>query len=107
MQDFRLATGAPVYVEFKSIPYKDSDVLEWYRRIQAADHFYKGPDCSQLQSLSTQEGVTQVVLETGGPELACPFLQETYRDSSYRLMKINPGLTSLLPMDKASIRPQG
>jgi len=105
MQDFRLATGAPVYVEFKSIPYKDSDVLEWYRRIQAADHFYKSPDCSQLQSLSTQEGVTQVVLETEGSNLACPFLQEIYRDSSYRLVKINPDLTSLLPIYQTSSRP--
>jgi hypothetical protein len=105
MQDFRLATGAPVYIEFKSIPYKDSDVLEWYRRIQAADHFYKQPGCSELQSLSTQDEVSHVVLESSQSGLDCPFLQEEYRDSSYRLMKINAPVTRSLSMDETSIRP--
>ncbi len=30
LQDFRLASGSPAYVDFKSIPYQDRDVLEWY-----------------------------------------------------------------------------
>jgi hypothetical protein len=36
MQRFRLYTGAPIYVDFKSIPYKDVDVLEWRRRLAVA-----------------------------------------------------------------------
>ena len=33
MQRFRLATAAPILVDFKAIPYRDVDVLEWRRRI--------------------------------------------------------------------------
>ncbi len=46
LQRFRLATGAPIYVDFKSIPYKDADVIEWRDRLRAAeamyDHLAKG-----------------------------------------------------------------
>ena len=29
LQQFRLHTGAPIYVDFKAIPYKDVEVIEW------------------------------------------------------------------------------
>jgi hypothetical protein len=86
LQDFRLATGSPVYVDFKSIPYKDQDVLEWYRRVQAADRFYKSPRCEALPNFAKQ-GVTHLVIERGptAEQLAadCPILQETYRDAEF------------------------
>ena len=31
LQRFRLHTGAPIFVDVKSIPYKDVDVIEWPR----------------------------------------------------------------------------
>lgn len=89
MQDFRLATGAPVFIEFKSIPYQEADVLEWYRRIQAADDFYKRPTCDRLAGLSAREGITHAVLEEDSTRLDCPFIRELYLDSSYRLVEIN------------------
>jgi len=66
MQDFRLVSGAPVYVDFKSIPYRDNDVLEWYRRLQSADRFFKGGGCNLLFGLG-QEGVTHVILPVDSP----------------------------------------
>jgi hypothetical protein len=84
MENFRLTTGSPVYVDFKSIPYKDSDVLEWYRRLQLADRFYKQQDCSMLPGFS-QEGVTHVVLEYESFKIACPQLHLLYQDERYGL----------------------
>jgi hypothetical protein len=40
MQEFRLSTGAPIFVDFKSIPYQYDEVLEWYRRMRRAIRFY-------------------------------------------------------------------
>lgn len=37
LQRFRLATGVPIFVDFKAIPYKDTDVLEWYKRLRFAE----------------------------------------------------------------------
>ena len=82
MQDFRLATGAPVYVEFKSIPYQDRDVLEWARRIQNTDQFYKKSDCGSLEKIA-RWGITHII---GPPKLFdinCAEWQEVYRDDNY------------------------
>lgn len=88
LQDFRLATGAPVFIEFKSIPYQETDVLEWHRRIQTVDAFYKQPDCERLTDLASQEGITHAILEEASAGLECPFFKEEYRDAAYRLVAI-------------------
>lgn len=81
MEAFRLATGAPVYVDFKSIPYHDSEVLEWYRRYQLAHRFYQDSNCDLLPDFK-KEGVTQVVLPADFPA-SCPQLREEYEDNDY------------------------
>jgi hypothetical protein len=89
MQDFRLVTGSPVYVEFKSIPYRDLDVLEWYRRINIADRIYKEGDCVLLASLAAEEKVTHVVWEKDSTAPLCPGLVPIYEDAAFRVYKIN------------------
>ncbi len=85
MQDFRLATGSPVYIEFKSIPYQDTNVLEWYRRVQLADQFYKKGDCKLLDEMASQSGVTHIVMTNGDPGQDCPNLAPVYQDANYSL----------------------
>ncbi len=52
LQQFRIATGKPIYVDFKSIPYQDVEVLEWERRLRWCARMYgdnglspDGPAC--------------------------------------------------------------
>jgi len=89
MQDFRLETGAPVYVDSKSIPYREDEVLEWYRRLQYANSAYYSDsfDCRILNRFRRLEGVTRVVIPTNGEELSCDFLIEDYRDKYYRVYR--------------------
>jgi hypothetical protein len=89
MQDFRLAAGAPVYVDFKSIPYRDSDVLDWYNRVKLADRFYSQNDCSLLPEF-IQAGVTQVVLE-GEPNSIPPCMKSkpVYQNEMYQIYNLN------------------
>ncbi len=87
MQDFRLASGAPAFVDFKSIPYRDTDVLEWYRRLQLADQFYKTLDCQLLERISAQEGVTHAILPASAL-LDCQIAAETYRDRFFALYRL-------------------
>jgi hypothetical protein len=86
MQDFRLATGAPVYVDFKSIPYRADEVIEWYRRIQLADRFYQSTDCDVLESILEEEVVSHVV---SSRSLACPSLEIIYQDDSYLVYRVD------------------
>jgi hypothetical protein len=87
MQDFRLETGSPAYVDFKSIPYRDADVLEWRRRLRLADKFYSSYDCALLDQLSRQEGITHVVLPAETPHPICPSIDVTYQDDAYILAR--------------------
>jgi len=88
MQDFRLESGAPAYVDFKSIPYKDTDMLEWYRRVQIADEFYQSGDCECLRDAVARENITHVVIETGQMSLACPFTDVSYQDQYFTILRI-------------------
>jgi hypothetical protein len=40
MGSFRIAAGVPVFVDFKSNPYKDTEVVEWFDRAEIAKDFY-------------------------------------------------------------------
>ena len=85
--EFRLVTGAPALVDFKAIPYRDVDVLEWRRRLQFSEQFYRedpaGVDCALLDELAQDYGVTHVVLDDDLLDLSCPQSREIYRDAHY------------------------
>lgn len=40
LEDFRLTTGLPIYVDHKSHPYRSDELEEWYERIQINERFY-------------------------------------------------------------------
>ena len=90
MQDFRLAAGAPAFVDFKSIPYRSDEVLEWYRREQLAERFYKTGDCAVLDEILAKYSLSHVVTEDGKPNNPCPGLDLIYTDGAYNLWRIQP-----------------
>ena len=67
LQRFRLGTGAAVYVDFKSIPYRDDEVLEWHRRVTNAARWYATPDwdASGVMNEVIAEGLTHVIVPAG------------------------------------------
>jgi hypothetical protein len=85
MEGFRLAAGSPVYVDFKSIPYKDLDVLEWYRRMRVINRLYWNGDCSAADGLLLLRAANRLVLPVDDFPLGCPGWVEIYRDDSYGL----------------------
>jgi hypothetical protein len=88
MQDFRLETGAPVYIEFKSIPYKDVDVLEWRRRVDLARKFYERTRCRKLIELAETEGFTHAILPVDHETTECKQTKLLFQDEFYGVYKI-------------------
>lgn len=88
LQRFRLATGAPIYVDFKSIPYYDLEVLEWYRRMKQCEEWYAGGwDSPFRQEELKAEGITHVVAPAAQP-LAAGYLRVVYQDHAYILYRV-------------------
>ena len=88
MQDFRLVTGSPVYVDFKSIPYLDTDFLEWYKRIRLAEQFYKKSDCSALNIINEYGGINHVVISNENIKINCPQLSQIYKDEYFSVFQL-------------------
>ncbi|WP_088360678.1 DUF6798 domain-containing protein [Rhodomicrobium vannielii] len=88
--EFRLATGAPQYITFKSHPYQDVEVLEWLRRLRAAQALYAGDamDCAQLQRVAREDAVTHVLVTGKTPAVACPFAAEIFSDGGAKIFRL-------------------
>ncbi len=90
MQDFRLATGAPAYVDFKSIPYSDQDVILWYSKVLMTSEFYQDDSCQALDKLRQKAAVgnvtlTHIIIESPQAGLSCPGATQVYTDKHYQL----------------------
>ncbi|MDX1600489.1 MAG: DUF6798 domain-containing protein [Anaerolineales bacterium] len=94
LQPFRLETGAPAFVDFKSIPYRDAEVIEWHERVRLARFFYRDDpqliDCGVLESIRGREQVTHVVLEAEQFGLQCPGFSEVFRDPNFAVYELVP-----------------
>lgn len=91
LQDFRLATDTPILADFKSIPYRRGEVINWHDRVRLLDWFYREQiDCGLMDNLILEYGVTHLVL---GPEQlgqSCPEMQERYNDGYYATYELEP-----------------
>ena len=89
LQDFRLESGAPAFVDFKAIPYQDRELLAWQERLRLAQFFYREDpahiNCDLLPRINSIESITHVVLEQDQFGLACPGLKSIYSDASFAL----------------------
>ncbi len=93
--NFRLYTGAPTFINWKSHPYKDTDLLEWYHRNETALAFYNARDnnqettCQLLEAIESEYGVTHVVLKGEDAALDCPFTSPKYVEDQFSVYAID------------------
>ena len=86
MENFRLVTGAPILVDFKSAPDRDEDVIEWYERLKWVSWVYQGSTpCKTIGDIAALYGVTHVVTMKDYAPTLCDSFQVVYEDASYRL----------------------
>jgi hypothetical protein len=90
LQSFRLTTGAPIFVDFKSIPYQDREVLEWYRRMEINEKLYDEGrwDSPESRELLRHYNITHVIT-TAHQEIDCKNYELRYSDSYYRLYEVH------------------
>jgi hypothetical protein len=89
LQRFRLFTGAPIYVDFKSIPYKDIEVLEWYERLRWNHKLYeqKNWNREEIKAELRRRGITHVIT-TADCDIHCDALKPVYGDQYYQLYRV-------------------
>jgi uncharacterized protein DUF6798 len=88
LQRFRLYTGAPIFVDFKAIPYKDTEVIEWWERIQTCQRLYQHLDWSvaEVRDVLKQLRITHVVATARRPLRGLG--EPIHRDENYLLYRV-------------------
>ena len=107
-EDFRLLTGAPIYVDLKTHPLGDREVLEWWRRVQHARRLYAPgfPPCAELRRLRASAGITAVVVASQAAAPArCPGLVLDHRGPEWSLYRLAP--VARVPLPRAAQPPRG
>jgi len=92
LERFRLYTATPVFVDRKSIPYRDVEVVQWRERFTAgrAVDLLNDPalSCEAVGRLAAQWGLTHAVLRRGTSDGRCPVLQRLYEDRDYGVYRV-------------------
>ncbi len=90
LKEFRLRSGAPTFVDWKSHPLKDSEVLEWRRRIRLARRAYRFDyQCKVIGHLRGRAELTHVVVRSDRLQPHCTLLREVYRNPRYVLYAVD------------------
>lgn len=87
LQRFRLLTGAPIFVDFKAIPYKDTEVKEWKRRMDLVQQWYGDWGRDGVREELLREGITHVVTPRGQP-IEQPWLEMISKDDAYIIYRV-------------------
>jgi hypothetical protein len=91
MDLFRLAAQVPILVDYQSNPYKDTDVVEWFNRVEIANNFYASSGkiaCNMLDELSDKYGISNVIVKNGSSIANCGLIQEVYKDSDFAIYAV-------------------
>ena len=93
LQRFRLATGAAIYVDFKSVPYAPSEVLEWHRRVKRVESWYAEQkwDEAETRERMLKEGITHIVvtrLSKQEPPILADGFEQVYEDGAYAVYRL-------------------
>ena len=91
MQRFRLYAQAPLYIDFKSIPYKDADVLDWHRRLLLAQNWQKRLLDNKSPELLLEELRAQKInhiVTNANVDLEQSELELKFSDDHFKLWKI-------------------
>jgi hypothetical protein len=96
LQRFRLHTGAPIYVDFKAIPYKDTEVIEWGKRLettaeaQRVIQFERKWEWPATLHWLSPYGVTHVVRPARESQMSHVFfVQLVYKDQFYEVYRLS------------------
>ena len=87
----RLKSGLPQLVSWKTHPYKDVEVLEWYRRYQLAERVFRGGaiDCAALAEAIDSYGVTHLLVDDPEKSVACSGAMPVFEGEEARIYQLN------------------
>jgi hypothetical protein len=89
---FRLETGMPILVNWKTHPYKDREIIEWYQRNKEVENFYNEANTPKgrvlLCQLAAKYGITKVVVNANTPMAFYNGMSVCWQNDNYKVIGI-------------------
>ena len=88
--NFRIEAGTPIVVDFKSHPYLDREIIEWFERVESVRAAYRSGHrpCNHLQELKNRYGVTLMVDYIDRSENLCTNDAILFQNSHYIIVRL-------------------
>ena len=89
--NIRLQSRRPQLVSWKSHPYKDVEVLEWYRRFRLAERVFSDPssiDCQALDRAIDVYGTTRLLVDDPVRTVDCDRATLVFRGERARIFRL-------------------
>ena len=89
--DIRLESGLPQLVSWKTHPYKDVEVLEWYRRYRLGRRVFQraAVDCAALDEVVQAYGTTHLLLENPARAMDCAGATPVFEGETARIYRLD------------------
>ena len=88
-EDIRLNAQVPVFIDFKSHPYKAEEVVEWYNRVNLAREFYESESTrerlSTFNRILARENIRFILSDLKNPISSCVSIYEDSNSIVYDL----------------------
>ena len=92
LEQIRLNTGLPIFIDWKSAPFKNDAVIEWYDRIKLSNSFFNTSNLEDQKKLIIQinnkEQISHVLIKDNDKNLVlkdCKYLFKEYGYVFYNL----------------------
>jgi hypothetical protein len=94
---FRLVAGEPIVVDWKSTPYHDHEIVEWYARTQQVESFYAEKDSvnyrNKLSGLINNYHLAGFVRKKSTIPVLGSALDKIYENEEYEIFRVNASST--------------
>jgi hypothetical protein len=89
--NIRLQSRLPQLVSWKTHPYKDVEVLDWYERFRLAARAFKGGtvDCAAIDEAVEIYGVTHLLLESPAKAVGCDRADRVFENDGVRIYRLS------------------
>ncbi len=90
LEDFRLQSGAAIVVDYKSHPYRDKELIDWWERLRRVRGFYDNEDPSEaailLRTIAREYSATHYVVPSDA-SMTLPGYEVLFNDGHYTLLQ--------------------
>jgi uncharacterized protein DUF6798 len=89
-EQFRIKSGRPIFVDWKSHPFKDVEVIEWRRRIEVAEKTFQDlRECKKINSSEFNVVIVDNLSDLYRAEPSCKLYSQKQINSRFGFVKLN------------------